>query len=227
MAEEARQPPANPEASVIERARRRDGRAIKAIIQQHNRRLYRIARSIVRDDSEAEDVLQEAYARGFTALDAFRGEARLGTWLARIVINEALGRLRRGRETVELSSFAESSRLEARIIPFPNTQPQLDPETTMAQREVGALLERAIDQLPQPFRTVLVARLVEGMTVEETAELFGILPETVKSRLHRARRLLRDALERQIGPVLGDAFPFAGRRCERLAQRVLERLGVN
>ena len=94
----------------------------------------------------------------------------------------------------------------------------------MAQREVRALLERAIDDLPESFRTVLVARLIEGMSIEETAELFGILPETVKTRLHRARRLLKDAMEKHIGPVVGDAFPFAGRRCERLTEKVLARL---
>ena len=96
----------------------------------------------------------------------------------------------------------------------------------MAQRELRALLERAIDELPESFRTVLVARLIEGMSVEETAELLGIVPETVKTRLHRARRLLRDAMEKHIGPALGDAFPFAGRRCERVAENVLARLGL-
>jgi RNA polymerase sigma-70 factor (ECF subfamily) len=96
----------------------------------------------------------------------------------------------------------------------------------MAQREIRALLERAIDALPEGFRTVLVARLIEGMTIEETAELFGIRPETVKTRLHRARGLLKQEMEKHVGPVLGDAFPFAGRRCERLTNAVLRRLGV-
>jgi RNA polymerase sigma-70 factor (ECF subfamily) len=96
----------------------------------------------------------------------------------------------------------------------------------MAQREIRALLERAIDKLPEAFRGVLVARLIEGMSVEETSELFGILPQTVKTRLHRARALLKREMEKHIGPVLGDAFPFAGRRCERLTARVLARLGL-
>ena len=218
--------PSSAEADLVARARRGDAAAVRRIIGQHNQRLYRIARSIVRDDAEAEDVLQEAYARAFTNLATFRGEARLGTWLSRIVMNEALGRLRGRRPTVALDTIIESGAREAEIIPFPNRHPELDPETAVAQRELRALLERAIDELPESFRTVLVARLIEGMSVEETAELLGIVPETVKTRLHRARRLLRDAMEKHIGPAMGDAFPFAGRRCERVAEAVVARLGL-
>jgi RNA polymerase sigma-70 factor (ECF subfamily) len=226
MAERAFQPITSEEAQLVERARRREAAAIRLIIQQQNQRLYRIARSILRDDGEAEDALQEAYAHAFRHLDAFRGEARLGTWLARIVINEALGRVRRRRPTLELSAATEASEA-AQIIPFPNASPQLDPEKTMAQREICALLERAIDRLPESFRTIVVARLIEGLSVEETANLFAIAPETVKTRLHRARRVLRSEMEKYIGPALGGAFPFAGRRCERLTQSVLKRLGLD
>ena len=215
------------EAQLIERARQNDGAAIRLIIKQQNRRLYRIARSIVRDDSEAEDALQEAYVRAFSNLDSFRGEARLSTWLARIVINEALACLRRRRRATDIDLLAERPALSAEVIPFPHANAELDPETTMAQREIRALLERAIDELPEVFRGVVVARLVEGMSVEETAELFGILPQTVKTRLHRARALLKREMEKHIGPVLGDAFPFAGRRCDRLTENVLTRLGLS
>src|SRR6201999_3363342 len=143
------------EADLVARACRGDAAAVRLIIRRHNQRLYRIARSIVRDDSEAEDVLQEAYARAFTHLAAFRGEARLGTWLARIVMNEALCRLRGRRPTVALDPVIATGAIEAEIIPFPNADPQLDPETAVAQRERRALLERAIDDLPESFRTVL------------------------------------------------------------------------
>jgi RNA polymerase sigma-70 factor (ECF subfamily) len=213
------------EADLIARARRKDAGAIALIIRQQNQRLYRIARSILRDDFEAEDALQEAYIRAFTSLDSFRGESRLGTWLARIVMNEALGRLRRRKPTADFDTFAKTHEESAEIIRFPRN-PELDPETAMAQREIRALLERGIDALPEAFRTVLVARLIEGMSIEETAELFGIRPETVKTRLHRARRLLKDEMEKHVGPVMGDAFPFAGRRCERLTGTVLSRLGL-
>jgi RNA polymerase sigma-70 factor (ECF subfamily) len=212
---------------VLERARQKDRDAIRLIIKQHNQRLYRIARSIVRNDSDAEDVLQEAYARAFAGLDGFRGEARLGTWLARIVINEALGSLRRRRPTIDIGAVSMSPTLSAQVIPFPDANRVPDPETTMVQSEIRMLLERAIDKLPSAFREVLIARLVEGMSVAETAELFRIPPQTVKTRLFRARALLRAEMERHIGPVLGDIFPFAGERCERLTQRVLTRLGLS
>jgi RNA polymerase sigma-70 factor (ECF subfamily) len=213
-------------AELIARARGKDASAIALIIRQQNQRLHRIARSILRDDYEAEDALQEAYIRAFTGLDSFRGESRLGTWLARIVMNEALGRLRRRKPSVDFDTFAKTHEAGAEIIRFPAQNPDLDPETAMAQREIRALLERAIDALPEAFRTVLVARLIEGMSIEETAELFDIRAETVKTRLHRARRLLKDEMEKHVGPVMGDAFPFAGRRCERLTETVLSRLGL-
>ncbi len=212
---------------LVERARQKDREAIRLIIKQHNRRLYRIARSIVRNDADAEDVLQEAYVRAFAALDGFRGEARLGTWLARIVINEALGCVRRRRPAIDIGLVSISPALYTQIIPFLDSNRVRDPETTMVQSEIRVLLERAIDQLPSTFREVLIARLVEGMSVAETAELFGIPSQTVKTRLFRARALIRAEMERHIGPVLGDVFPFAGERCERLTVRVLTRLGLS
>ncbi len=212
---------------LLERARQKDRDAIRLIIKRHNRRLYRIARGIVRNDSDAEDVLQEAYVRAFANLDGFRGESRLGTWLARIVINEALGCIRRRRPAIDIGLISTNPTLHAQIIPFPGAHPVPDPETTMAQNEIRILLEGAIDRLPSAFREVLIARLVEDMSVAETAELFRIPPQTVKTRLFRARALLRTEMERHIGPMLGNAFPFAGERCERLTVRVLDHLGLS
>jgi RNA polymerase sigma-70 factor, ECF subfamily len=213
------------EAELIARALRRDEAAVRAIVQRHNRRLYRLARSIVRNDAEAEDVLQEAYLRAFANLATFRGESGLGTWLGRVVINEALGRLRRERPTVELTEQMEAGSAQSgEVIPFPGEQ--IDPERIMAQRQIHSLLERAIDDLPDAFRTVLVARVIEDMSVEETAALLGLQPETVKTRLHRARKLVRQALEQQIGSALTEAFPFEGRRCERMADAVVARLDL-
>jgi RNA polymerase sigma-70 factor (ECF subfamily) len=180
----------------------------------------------VRNDSDAEDVLQESYVRAFAGLDGFRGEAQLGTWLARIVINEALQCVRRRRLTTEIGLVADDPSLSAQIIPFPNASREGDPEAAVAQSEIRALLERAIDRLPDGFREILVARLIEGMSVDETADAFGILPQTVKTRLFRARALLRAEIEKDIGPILGDAFPFAGRRCDRLTDKVLARLNL-
>jgi RNA polymerase sigma-70 factor (ECF subfamily) len=214
------------EAALVARAVQKDERAVRAIIRQHNRRLYRLARSVVRDDGEAEDVVQAAYVRAFTNLAAFRGDAGLGTWLSRIVLNEALGRLRRRRPTVELTALDRPEASQGQVIAFPLMHQQPDPERTMAQRQIQALLERAIDGLPDVFRTVLVARLIEDMSIEETADLLGVRPETVKTRLHRARKLLKESLEEHIGPVLTDAFPFDGERCERIADAVVARLDL-
>ncbi|MDX8501595.1 RNA polymerase sigma factor [Mesorhizobium sp. VK4C] len=208
--------------ALVRRALAREADAFRLIIKTHNQRLYRIARGVVRNDAEAEDIVQEAYMRAFASLDAFRGDASLATWLSRITINEALGRLRKRKRTVAMPA-------EAQIIRFPlnpnDLNPSDDPERTMAQRQILGLVERATDSLPDVYRTVFVARVIEGLSIEETADLLSIRPETVKTRLHRARALVRKALDDEIGPVLLDAFPFAGRRCERLTQAVMKRLG--
>jgi len=139
-------------------------------------------------------------------------------------MNEALGRLRRERPGVELSLLPQGM-LEAQIIQFPLMSAANDPEKSMAQRQIQHVVEGAIDQLPEPFRLVFITRVVEGMNVEETAEILDLKPETVKTRLHRARAMLRDNVEQKIGPVVMEAFPFAGRRCDRLTEAVLKRLG--
>ncbi|MCF6124975.1 RNA polymerase sigma factor [Mesorhizobium sp. M7A.F.Ca.CA.001.07.2.1] len=208
------------EMQLVHRALARDGDAFRTIIKTHNQRLYRIARGVVRNDSEAEDIVQEAYLKAFAHLDAFRGDSSLATWLSRIVINEALGRLRKRRRTVAMPENPQ-----AEIIRFP-LHPSDDPERTMAQRQILQLVEQATDSLPDVYRTVFVARVIEGLSIEETADLLGVRPQTVKTRLHRARALVRKALDDQIGPVLLDAFPFAGRRCERLTSAVMRRLGL-
>jgi RNA polymerase sigma-70 factor (ECF subfamily) len=213
--------------ALVERAMAREAAACRLIIKTYNQRLYRLARSIVRNNGEAEDVLQEAYLRAFAHLDSFRGESALSTWLSRIVINEALGRLRKRRRTVvaEIPESRREGNGGADIIPFPLVSIEADPERTMAQRQILNLVERATDDLPEIYRTVFVARVIEGLSMEETSDLLGIKPETVKTRLFRARRLVRDAIEKEVGPVLMDAFPFAGRRCERLTRAVMQQLG--
>jgi RNA polymerase sigma-70 factor (ECF subfamily) len=213
------------EAELVARARGRDEVAIRVIMQTNNRRLYRIARGILRNDSEAEDVVQETWVRAFTHLKDFRGDSSLATWLARIAMNEALGRLRRQRPSVDVDTLAAGV-IEAQIIQFPLSAPSEDPEKSMAQREIQHVVEHAIDELPDGFRIVFITRVIEGMNVEETAEILGLKPETVKTRLHRARNMLRENVEKKIGPVVMEAFPFAGKRCERLTETVLKRLGL-
>lgn len=212
------------DAELVRLALQRDGEAFRAIMQRHNRRLYRVARSVMHDDSEAEDVVQEAYVLAFTNLAKFRAESSLATWLTRIALNEALGRLRRRRPTVDLSCLDLPSGDGAQVIPFPAMPSTEDPERNAAQREIRALIERAIDELPEIFRVVFIMRDVEDMSIEETAAFLGLRPETVKTRLHRARKLLRQALDEKLAPVLTDVFPFAGRRCQRMTEEVLNRL---
>jgi RNA polymerase sigma-70 factor, ECF subfamily len=217
-------PSVSHDTALVQRALARDASAFRAIMQKHNRRLYRIARAILRNDADAEDAVQDAYVSAFANLASYRGESALATWLSRIVMNEALGRLRRKRTTVDLAAL-EHQRSEAEIIQFPLSTLNDDPERTMAQRQILQLVEQATDNLPEAFRLVFVTRVIEGMSVEETSELLGIKPETIKTRLHRARQLVRDQLEKEIGPVLMDAFPFDGRRCQRMTEAVMKRLG--
>src|SRR5215218_2412162 len=190
---------------LVERARSRDEAAVQLIMQRHNRRLYRVARSVLNDDAEAEDVVQETYFRAFTHLDGFRGDAQLSTWLTRIALNEALGRLRRRRVTISLKDIdAINDQGEVRVIYLPAARQDSDPEAAAARSEVRRLLEHAVDQLPASFRTVFVLRDIEEMSVEETASQLGLRPETVKTRLHRARRLLRQSLDRTLSSAVGD-----------------------
>jgi RNA polymerase sigma-70 factor (ECF subfamily) len=212
------------EAELVERARGGDRCAFRAIMQRGNQRLFRVARAVVHDDHEAEDVVQEAYLRAFTNLAAFRGDASIYTWLTRIVVNEGNGRLRRRRRQVGLEEIEAVQNSGAHVIMFPTVAPAANPEADVARLEVRHVLERAIDELPTDFRLVFVMRDVEECSIAETAAALGIREETVKTRLHRARRLLRDALSDKLASTIGGAFPFLGARCERMTEAVLARL---
>ena len=199
-----------------------DIRGFRAIMRRYNRRLFRVARGILRDDAMAEDALQDAYLKAFRHLADFQGASAFSTWLTRIVMNEALGRLRKARRMPEVS--VDTAAMQSRVVDFPTGSPIDNPETTMAQRQILKLVEEATDSLPEEFRLVFIARVIEEMSVEETAEMLSLKPETVRSRLHRARALLRRQLDALIGPVAMDAFPFAGWKCDRLTERVMARL---
>ena len=206
------------DAALVERAQQRDGAAFWLIIKRHNQRLHRVARAVLEDDTEAEDVVQETYIHAFTHLSDFRAEAQLSTWLTRIALNEALGRRRKRRPMVDVKA------IEGMAAPF--SSHKADPEEATALAEIRSLLERAVDGLSEPFRIVFVMRDIEEMSTEETALLLGLRPQTVKTRLHRARSLLRQALQDRFAAVFTDTFPFAGERCDRFTQSVLDRLGV-
>lgn len=215
------------DADLVRMALQRDEGFFRIIMQRQNRRLYRCVRSIVREDNEAEDIVQDAHVNAFSNLAACRDDSSLVTWLTRIALNEALARMRHRRPTVELAALDTDERDKAQIIPFPLMAMNTDPECTAAQREIRRLTERAIDDLPQPFRIVFVMREIEDMSVEETADFLGLRQATVKTRLHRARRLLRNALDTHLTTTLTDAFPFDGARCARMTDAILQQLGVS
>lgn len=212
------------EAALVRRAAAGEAEAVRQIIKTHNQRLYRLVRAVLRSNADAEEVLQDAYLRAFANLAAFEGGSSLSTWLSRIALNAALMRLRAQKRLKRAAPAFQPA--EAEIIPFPLSSPTADPERVMAQRQLLHLVEEATDALPEAFRLVFVARIIEGLSVEETAALLDLPAATVKTRLHRARKLIRTRLEAQIGPVLIDAFPFAGTRCDRLTEAVIARLGL-
>ena len=216
------------DGELVDLAMSGDAAAFDAIMKRYDRRLYRVARAVLRNDSDAEDVLQEAYMRAFTHLSSFRGKAKLATWLTRITLNEARGSLRRRRPSVEIGILDSiSDQGESRVVLFPASHVEADPEAAAARTEMRRVLERAIDALPEAFRLVFVLRDVEEMSTDETANALGLRPETVKTRLHRARRLLRDSLGETMSPTVTDAFPFEGARCAELRHSVLRRLGIS
>jgi RNA polymerase sigma-70 factor (ECF subfamily) len=213
------------DATLVEWLRRGDRGAAALLMRRHNRALWRIARGILRHDADAEDAVQEAYLRAFARIHEFRGDSSLRTWLARIVINEALRLLGARRVTADLPEVAEGAAPDASWRPDLAPPPQ-DPERAAARQELRRRVEQAVDALPAPFRLVFVMRVIEQASVEETAAALGIPQATVKTRLHRANRMLRQTLGDELAAVFdgGGAFPFGGARCERLTRAVLSRL---
>lgn len=209
---------------LLQCVRQGDPAAFRTLIRRHDRYLYRVARSVLADDHEAEDVIQQTYLQAFTRLAGFRGEASLRTWLTRITLNEAIRRRRRQRSTVALSEVdgaRERDRSQAFL--FQLTSP--DPERAAARSQIRKILEAAIDALPAAFRTVLILRDVEEVSAERVAKLLGIKSETVRTRLHRARRMLRERLGEEFAAALKDVFPFELPRCNALTRRLLDQVG--
>jgi RNA polymerase sigma-70 factor (ECF subfamily) len=210
------------ESAVLERLRQGDPLAAELVMRRHNRTLWRIARGILRDDAEAEDAVQETYLRAFARVDAFRGEANFGTWLGRIAVNEALRRLewRRAASGFLAPSPDEDDALQR--VP----DPAHSPEHLAARQEIRHMVERAVDRLPAPFRMVFLLRIMEQLSIQETAETLGIPPATVKTRLHRGIQLLRQSLGEEFAAALDGAFPFGGTRCDRVTLSVLHSLAA-
>ena len=192
-------------------------------MRRYNGRLFRVARSILRDDAEAEDALQDAYLDAYRHIADYRGTAALGTWLTRIVINHALMRVRkqkRDRIVLPFRASDDSSQPSESDVTDERSEP---PPSTVLRSEIRRLIERRIDELPVAFRTVFVMRDVEDLTVQETADCLGIPGATVRTRLFRARALLREALARDLDVATIDVFGFAGDRCDRIVSGALAR----
>jgi RNA polymerase sigma-70 factor (ECF subfamily) len=212
-----------PDPELARRVAAREPAAFEALMRRYNRRLFRTARAILRDDAEAEDALQEAYLQVYRAIGAFRGEAKLSTWLVRIVANEALMRMRKRARRAEILPFQPGAS-ESEIHQIADTNMDDTPEISAQRTEMRSLIEAQIDLLPDDFRAVFMLRSVEEMSVEETAEALGIPPATVRTRLFRARSLLREGLAAKIDLACEEAFSFAGERCDRIVARVLEKI---
>jgi len=198
----------DPDAVLVERILQGETKLYEELIRRYNQRLYRVARAFLHEDAGVEDVMQEAYLKAFAALSRFQGRALFSTWLTRILINCALSylRSRRRREEVALDDRAGTE----------------DPDemTPLMKEQIGRLLESAIDTLPARYRVVFVMRELSKMSVSETAESLGITSTNAKVRLHRAKKLLRRELERQMPDI--SLYSFLGDRCDALTQRVME-----
>ncbi|MBY5649367.1 RNA polymerase sigma factor [Rhizobium leguminosarum] len=212
------------DADLVPLAKMGDESAIRIIVQRHNQRLFRTARAIIRNDAEAEDVVQAAYVKAFTNLATFRGDAQLSTWLTRITLNEALGRVRARKNTTGLEEIDMQRTAPGEVLQFPSSLSATDPETELSRSQARHLLENAVDELPDDFRAVFVLRDIEGMSTDEAASYLGIRPGTAKTRLHRARKMMRQSIEKQLSGAFSALFPFDGARCAFMADRVIAAL---
>ena len=202
-----------------------DHGAFELMMRRYNRPLYRTARSILRDDSEAEDVLQDAYLLAYRGMDKYRGESSLATWLTRIVANEALARLRKTSRRAQIIRIdGDNDSINDAAETDMNDATSEQPESAAMRSEARRLLEKKIDALPDAYRTVFMLRAVEEMTVEETSACLGIPEATVRTRFFRARSLLRESLSREFDFALEEAFGFDGARCDRIVAGALARL---
>ena len=207
-------PAALSDEEVVERVVAGDTSLFEILMRRYNQRLFRVARAILADDAEAEDVMQDAYVRAFRELAGFRGEARFSTWLTKIACYEALARARKRRRLVPIEGGE----------PADSTAPDSGPEREMENRELQTVLRDAVEVLPDPLRTVFCLREVEGLSTEQTADLLGLSSENVRVRLHRAKLSLRQTLDTRIGREVRKLYLFEVPRCDRMVESVFARL---
>ncbi len=205
------------DAELAARVASGDGAAFELLMRRHNRRLYRIARSVLRDDADAEDALQESYLAAYRAIGSFRGESSLATWLSRLVLNQCFARRRREKRRDNIVSIVPETEGGIGEADFET------PDRSLVRSQLRELLQRRLDELPEAFRTVFVLRCVEELSVEETAELLAIPEATVRSRHFRARGLLRESLAQDLDVAEQELMGFDGERCDRIVAAVLAR----
>jgi RNA polymerase sigma-70 factor (ECF subfamily) len=206
-----------PDEDVVARIAAGEVALFELIMRRYNQRLYRIARSIVRDDDEAQDTVQQAYLSAYAHLRQFAGESQFSTWLTRIAINEALGRLKQRARGAKLHASEEDG-----IMQTSEPQSSSNPEEEASRREMSRMLEQVIDELPAIYRMVFVMRELEQMSTLDTATALDATEEAVKVRLHRAKGMLREAMSARMQASLADAYPFLGARCDRIVQAVMD-----
>jgi RNA polymerase sigma-70 factor (ECF subfamily) len=204
---------------IVDRVRAGDTALYEIIMRRYNQRLYRVARAILHDDAEAEDVIQDAYVRAYEHLDQFEGRAPFSAWLTRIAVHEALGRLRLRKRNPQLDDVEEDGELSMNMV---ETSP--DPEQSASTAELGQLLEEALLGLPEQYRIVVMMRDVEELSTAETAAALDLTEDNVKVRLHRGRAMARGWLLARVGTNAKNAFPFMGARCDRVVHAVFARL---
>jgi len=202
------------DSEIVRRVRAGDLASFEILIRRHNQRLYRAARAILRDETEVEDVMQQAYINAFTHLHQFEERSRFSTWLTRIAVNEAIGR----RQRMQQATHANGDEVATA------TSPQPTPEHLAYAGELKQLLEEAVDGLPDAYRVVFMLRDIEGLSTSETGEALDLGDEAVKTRLHRARAMLRHAVASRIGDAAVSAFRFHAPRCDRVVAAVLSRI---
>jgi RNA polymerase sigma-70 factor (ECF subfamily) len=204
---------------IVDRVKGGETALYEIIMRRYNQRLYRVARAILRDDAEAEDVMQDAYVRAYQHLDQFEGRALFSTWLTRIAVHEALARVRSRNRTGQLEQTEDDGEFRMDVLEI-----SPDPEQNASRAELGHLLEEAVLGLPEQYRAVVMLRDIEELSTSETAAALDLTEPTVKVRLHRGRAMARGWLFDRIGANAKTAFPFMGVRCDRVVQSVLARL---
>jgi RNA polymerase sigma-70 factor (ECF subfamily) len=207
-----------PDEEVVNRIRAGETGLFEILMRRHNQQVYRAARAIVRDEHEAEDIMQDAYVRAFTHLDQFEGRSKFSTWLLRIAVNEALARHRKRAHLGAWDEMRESSEF--------STPLAAGPEVAAERSEARSFLQSALDQLPETLRTVFMLREVQELSTAETAEVLQITEENVKIRLHRAKAALRDLLATIAGEQARHLYPFEATRCDRVVAAVLSRIAL-